>query len=165
MAAVADRPLVVGNCSGFYGDRLSALRELLEGSPRLDVITGDYLAELTMLILAKDTFKDPEAGYARTFVRQIEDCLALAIDKGVRIVTNAGGLNPAGLANRIRVIAPGKSPLGRRSSPSTCATVASMPCSRATARIRFARPAGLRPPAFVTIRTPFSTARARQSST
>ncbi len=73
MAAVADRPLVVGNCSGFYGDRLSALRELLEGSPRLDVVTGDYLAELTMLILAKDTFKDPEAGYARTFVRQVED--------------------------------------------------------------------------------------------
>ncbi|NLW98191.1 MAG: DUF1446 domain-containing protein, partial [Actinomycetales bacterium] len=61
MARVADRPLLVGNCSGFYGDRLSALRELLEGSPRLDVVTGDYLAELTMLILAKDTFKDPEA--------------------------------------------------------------------------------------------------------
>lgn len=105
MARVADRPLLVGNCSGFYGDRLSALRELLEGSPRLDVVTGDYLAELTMLILAKDTFKDPEAGYARTFVRQVEDCLALAVEKGVRIVTNAGGLNPAGLANRIRAIA------------------------------------------------------------
>lgn len=99
------RPLLIGNCSGFYGDRLSALRELLEGSPRLDVITGDYLAELTMLILAKDTFKDPEAGYARTFLRQIEDCLALAVEKGVRIVTNAGGLNPAGLAERIRAVA------------------------------------------------------------
>lgn len=105
MAPAGERPLIIGNCSGFYGDRLSALRELLEGSPGLDVITGDYLAELTMLILAKDTFKDPGAGYARTFLRQIEDCLALAVEKGVRIVTNAGGLNPAGLADRIRSIA------------------------------------------------------------
>lgn len=99
------RPLLVGNCSGFYGDRISALRELLEGSPRLDVITGDYLAELTMLILAKDTLKDPGAGYARTLLRQVEDCLALAVANGVRIVTNAGGLNPAGLADRIRAVA------------------------------------------------------------
>jgi hypothetical protein len=96
--------LRIGNCSGFYGDRLSAMREQLEGG-RLDVLTGDYLAELTMLILGKDTMKDPSLGYARTFVRQLEDCLGLALEQGVKIVSNAGGLNPAGLAERIREVA------------------------------------------------------------
>src|SRR5689334_21940074 len=96
--------LRVGNCSGFYGDRLSAMRELLEGG-ELDVVTGDYLAELTMLILGKDQLKDPSLGYARTFVRQLEDCLALALEKGVRIVANAGGLNPAGLVAKLREVA------------------------------------------------------------
>ncbi|MFT4286307.1 acyclic terpene utilization AtuA family protein [Nocardioides sp.] len=95
----------IGNCSGFYGDRLSAMREMLEGGP-LDVLTGDYLAELTMLILGRDAMKDPAAGYARTFVQQAEDCLGLALEKGVKIVSNAGGLNPAGLAARLAEIAP-----------------------------------------------------------
>jgi len=106
---VADT-LLVGNCSGFYGDRLSAMREMLEGSVggrSLDVLTGDYLAELTMLILGKDTLKDPSLGYARTFVRQAEDCLGLALERGVRIVANAGGLNPAGLADKLREVAKG----------------------------------------------------------
>ncbi|WP_310961598.1 acyclic terpene utilization AtuA family protein [Nocardioides terrisoli] len=94
----------IGNCSGFYGDRLSAMREMLEDGP-LDYLTGDYLAELTMLILGKDQLKDPSLGYARTFVTQLEDCLGLAMDKGVRIVANAGGLNPAGLARRIGELA------------------------------------------------------------
>ena len=62
----------IGNCSGFYGDRFAAWREMLDGGP-LDVLTGDYLAELTMLILGKDTVKDPGLGYARTFVKQAED--------------------------------------------------------------------------------------------
>nr|WP_227463704.1 acyclic terpene utilization AtuA family protein [Nocardioides lijunqiniae] len=100
----------VGNCSGFYGDRLAAMREMLEGThdgQGLDVLTGDYLAELTMLILGKDTMKDPSLGYARTFVRQVEDCLGLALEKGVRIVSNAGGLNPAGLADKLREVATG----------------------------------------------------------
>jgi hypothetical protein len=103
-------PLRIGNCSGFYGDRLSAMREMLEGTEggqRLDVLTGDYLAELTMLILGKDTMKDASLGYARTFVRQAEECLGLALEHGVRIVANAGGLNPAGLADRLREVATG----------------------------------------------------------
>ncbi len=100
------QPLRIGNCSGFYGDRFSAMREQLEGGP-LDVLTGDYLAELTMLILGKDTMKDPTLGYARTFVRQLEDSLGLALERGVKIVSNAGGLNPAGLAERIREVAKG----------------------------------------------------------
>jgi hypothetical protein len=99
-------PISIGNCSGFYGDRFSAMREQLEGG-RLDVLTGDYLAELTMLILGKDTMKDPSLGYARTFLRQLEDCLGVALEKGVKIVSNAGGLNPAGLADRVREVATG----------------------------------------------------------
>ncbi|MFQ3560787.1 acyclic terpene utilization AtuA family protein [Streptomyces gramineus] len=96
--------LRIGNASGFYGDRFDALREMLTGG-ELDVLTGDYLAELTMLILGRDRLKDPGAGYARTFLRQLEDCLGLAHERGVRIVTNAGGLNPAGLADAVRRLA------------------------------------------------------------
>lgn len=96
--------LRIGNASGFYGDRFDAMREMLTGG-ELDVLTGDYLAELTMLILGRDRLKDPGAGYARTFLRQLEDCLGLAQERGVRIVTNAGGLNPAGLADAVRELA------------------------------------------------------------
>jgi hypothetical protein len=94
----------IGNCSGFYGDRLSAMREMLEGGD-LDYLTGDYLAELTMLILGKDQLRDPSLGYARTFVTQLADSMGLALDRGVRIVANAGGLNPAGLAGKLQELA------------------------------------------------------------
>ncbi|MFF5347441.1 MULTISPECIES: acyclic terpene utilization AtuA family protein [Streptomyces diastaticus group] len=77
---------------------------MLTGGP-LDVLTGDYLAELTLLILGRDRLADPGRGYARTHLRQLEQCLGLAHERGVRIVTNAGGLNPAGLAERIRQLA------------------------------------------------------------
>ena len=94
----------IGNASGFYGDRFSAVREMLTGGP-LDVLTGDYLAELTMLILGRDRMKDPNLGYAKTFLRQMEENLGLAKEKGVKIVANAGGLNPAGLADALRELA------------------------------------------------------------
>ncbi|MEU7802212.1 acyclic terpene utilization AtuA family protein [Micromonospora arborensis] len=94
----------IGNASGFYGDRFTAWREMLDGG-KLDVLTGDYLAELTMLILARDRLRDPGLGYAKTFLRQLETCLGTALDRGVRIVTNAGGLNPAGLAAAIDALA------------------------------------------------------------
>ena len=61
-------PVIIANCSGFYGDRLSAMKEQLSGGP-VDVLTGDYLAELTMLILGRQLAKDPGSGYARTFVQ------------------------------------------------------------------------------------------------
>jgi hypothetical protein len=96
--------LRIGNCSGFYGDRLDGMREMLEGGD-LDVLTGDYLAELTMLILGRDKMKDPSLGYARTYLRQVEDCMGLALERGVSLVSNAGGLNPAGLADRLRQVA------------------------------------------------------------
>ncbi|MFD7258088.1 acyclic terpene utilization AtuA family protein [Streptomyces sp. NPDC059874] len=97
-------PLRIGNASGFYGDRFDALREMLTGGP-LDVLTGDYLAELTMLILGRDRLKNPDHGYAKTFLRQLEEGLGLAHERGVRIVANAGGLNPAGLADAVRALA------------------------------------------------------------
>lgn len=105
MTGPADGSVVrIGNCSGYYGDRLGAMREMLEGG-ELDYLTGDYLAELTMLILGRDRMKDESLGYAKTFVRQMTDSMALAKERGVRIVANAGGLNPAALAARLREIA------------------------------------------------------------
>jgi Acyclic terpene utilisation family protein AtuA len=97
--------LRVGNASGFYGDRHSAVQEMLEGGD-LDVLTGDYLAELTMLILGRDQLKDPALGYARTFLTQMRDHLRLARERGVTVVTNAGGLNPSGLAAALREVDP-----------------------------------------------------------
>jgi len=96
--------LRIANCSGFYGDRLSAAREVIEGGP-IDVLTGDYLAELTMMILAKDRMKSPDTGFAKTFLRQMEDALGLCCERGIKVVVNAGGLNPVGLAERLREIA------------------------------------------------------------
>jgi len=100
----AATPVRVGNASGFYGDRRSAVVEMLTAG-ELDYLTGDYLAELTMLILGRDRMKDASLGYAKTFLRQMEDGLGLAIDSGVRIVVNAGGLNPSGLAAALRALA------------------------------------------------------------
>jgi Acyclic terpene utilisation family protein AtuA len=97
------RPVRIANCSGFYGDRLAAAREMLAGP--IDVLTGDYLAELTMLILWKARRKDPALGYATTFLRQMEDVLGTCLERGVKIVSNAGGLNPGGLARKITELA------------------------------------------------------------
>lgn len=94
----------IGNCSGFYGDRHAAMREMITGGD-LDYVTGDYLAELTMLILARDRAKAPDRGYAKTFLTQLEESLGLALERGVKIVANAGGLNPAGLAAAVRALA------------------------------------------------------------
>jgi len=99
-----NRPVRIANCSGFYGDRLSAAREMLDGP--VDVLTGDYLAELTMLILWKARRKDQSLGYATTFVRQMQDVLGTCLERGVKVVANAGGLNPSGLAARIKELTP-----------------------------------------------------------
>ena len=98
------RAVRIANCSGFYGDRIGAARDMVEGGP-IDVLTGDYLAELTMLILAKAQQKDPAAGYAKTFLTQIEQVLGSCVDRGIKVVANAGGLNPAGLAGAVRNVA------------------------------------------------------------
>src|ERR1700733_14327522 len=98
------RPVRIANSSGFYGDRAAAAREMVEGGP-IDVLTGDYLAELTMLILWKARQKDPGTGYARTVLRQLEQVLGTCMDRGIKIVNNAGGLNPGGLAEQIAALA------------------------------------------------------------
>ena len=96
--------LRIANCSGFYGDRLLAAREMVEGGP-IDVLTGDYLAELTMSILWRTRQRDPDGGYASTFVTQMEHVLGTCLDRGIKIVSNAGGINPAGLAERLAKLA------------------------------------------------------------
>ena len=106
MPTQSAQPIRIANCSGFYGDRLSAAREMVEGGP-IDVLTGDYLAELTMMILWKARQKDPGAGYARTFLVQLEQVLGSCLDRGIKIVTNAGGLNPGGLADEVGKLAAG----------------------------------------------------------
>src|SRR3990167_1448940 len=69
------RPLRIANFSGFFGDRASALTEMLRGGP-VDVLTGDYLAEVTMLVLAKTRLKDPEGGYAASFLQHLAPVLS-----------------------------------------------------------------------------------------
>jgi hypothetical protein len=97
------RPVRIANFSGFYGDRLSAAREMVEGGP-IDVLTGDYLAELTMMILWKAKERDPSAGYARTFVTQMEQVLGHCLEHDIKVVTNAGGLAPAELARELNAL-------------------------------------------------------------
>ncbi len=98
------RALRIANCSGFYGDRLSAARELIDGGD-VDVLTGDWLAELTMGVLAKQRKRTPDAGFARTFISQLDDVLAECLSRGIRIVSNAGGLNPRGCAAAVQAAA------------------------------------------------------------
>ena len=99
--------LRVANCSGFYGDRISAAKEMGEGGP-IDVLTGDYLAELTMLILLKDKMRNAEKGYARTFLTQLQDVAKACCENDIKIVVNAGGLNPGGMAEACRRIYAGQ---------------------------------------------------------
>jgi len=96
--------VIIANCSGFFGDRFSAAREMVQGGP-IDFLTGDYLAELTMAILLRKQLKDPNAGYVSTFLHQMEEVMGECLVKGIRVVTNAGGLNPRGLAQKLEEIA------------------------------------------------------------
>ena len=97
-------PIRIANCSGFFGDRRSAAREMVEGGP-IDVLTGDWLAELTMLILARTRLKRPGGGYARTFVQQMEEVMGACLDRGIKVVSNAGGLDPDGCAEAVAEVA------------------------------------------------------------
>ncbi|MDP0399031.1 acyclic terpene utilization AtuA family protein [Tsukamurella strandjordii] len=96
-----NRSIRIANISGFYGDRAAALGEILDG-PRVDYITGDYLAELTMLILGRDRLRDADLGYAKTFLRHLTPHLNTLADRGTKVVVNAGGLNPQGLAAAVQ---------------------------------------------------------------
>jgi hypothetical protein len=98
------KPIRIANCSGFFGDRLSAAKEMVEGGP-IDVLTGDWLAELTMLILARTRMKRPRGGYAHTFVRQMEQVMGTCLDRGIKVVSNAGGLDPDACAEAVAEVA------------------------------------------------------------
>lgn len=97
-------PIRIANCSGFFGDRLSAAREMVEGGP-IDALTGDWLAELTMLILARTRLKRPNGAYARTFVTQMEQVMGTCLDRGIKVVSNAGGLDPKACAEGVHEVA------------------------------------------------------------
>ena len=95
---MSDRFIRIGNCSGFYGDKLSAAKDMVEGG-KIDVLTGDYLAELTMAILFNQKLKRGErAGYVGTFLKQLKEVAKTCSEKNIKIVTNAGGLNPKSMA-------------------------------------------------------------------
>ncbi len=94
----------IGNCSGYYGDRLAAAKEMVDGGP-IDVLTGDYLAELTMTILYnQQQSRGQHMGYVGTFLKQVKDVMATCLDRNIKIVTNAGGLNPKGMADEVEKI-------------------------------------------------------------
>jgi hypothetical protein len=95
------RPVRIGNCSGFYGDRASAMADMARAGG-IDVLTGDYLAEVTMLILGKARAKDSTKGYATTFLPQLDTALEHLVANRIRLVVNAGGLNPTGLVAATR---------------------------------------------------------------
>ena len=94
----------IANAGGYWGDDLDALRRQLTGGP-LDYITMDFLAEITMSILMRQKLKNPKLGYAKDFLTQLETCLPLIIKKNVKVITNAGGMNPAGLGREIVAMA------------------------------------------------------------
>ena len=105
----------IANCGGFWGDDPTAARRQVEGGP-VDYLVMDYLAEITMAILQKQKDRDPEAGYAKDFLVQLRDVLVPAAERGICIISNAGGVNPAacgaaverlaaelGVADKVRV--------------------------------------------------------------
>jgi hypothetical protein len=94
-------PLVVASFSGYFGDRLTALDEAMAGDA-IQVLIGDYLAEITLAGISARFRKDPTQGYAEYFVRQLEPHLGALAARGIKLVTNAGGLNPRGLAQVLR---------------------------------------------------------------
>ncbi|WP_153506386.1 acyclic terpene utilization AtuA family protein [Cumulibacter manganitolerans] len=100
MGAPADRPIRIGSFSGYLGDRFTGLAESVTGDP-VDVVIGDYLAEFTLAQLAA-VRKAGQPGYVEFFVEQVRPNLADIAERGIRVVTNAGGFDPAALAAELR---------------------------------------------------------------
>ncbi len=104
MSNAASEPIRIANCSGFYGDRLSAAAEMVNDGP-IDALTGDWLAELTMLILARTRARRAGGGYARSFITQMEQVMGECLDKSIKVISNAGGLDPRGCAEATEEVA------------------------------------------------------------
>ncbi|HEY0779562.1 MAG TPA: acyclic terpene utilization AtuA family protein [Gemmatirosa sp.] len=99
-----DRVVRVASGQGFWGDSLDAPRRQVEGGP-VDYLMLDYLAEVTMSILQKQKERDPAMGYARDFLGAIESVLPAVTDRGVRVIANAGGVNPEACARAVLGVA------------------------------------------------------------
>ena len=93
--------IVIANCGGFWGDDPTAARRQVEGGP-VDYLVMDYLAEVTMAILQKQRQRDPSRGFAADFLQQMRDALPTCVEKGVTIISNAGGVNPLACPRRVR---------------------------------------------------------------
>jgi hypothetical protein len=107
------KPLVrVASGQGFWGDWLAAPRRQVEGGP-VDYLMLDYLAEVTMSILQKQRERDPAMGYARDFVGAIDSVLDAVVKRGVRVIANAGGVNPQGCGDAILGLADQRGVRGR----------------------------------------------------
>lgn len=96
--------IIIANCGGFWGDDPSAASRQVAGGP-VDYLVMDYLAEITMALLHKAHSKDPKSGYARDFLRQLDDVLVPCIDRNIRIISNAGGVNPHACKEAVETIA------------------------------------------------------------
>jgi hypothetical protein len=96
----AGKVIRVGGGQGFWGDSLDAPRRQVEGGP-LDYLMLDYLAEVTMSILQKQKERDPNMGYARDFVGAMESVLDGVTERGVKVIANAGGVNPEACATAV----------------------------------------------------------------
>ena len=131
-------PIRIANCSGFFGDRLSAAREMVEGGP-IDVLTGDWLAELTMLILARQRMKHGRSGYARTFLTQMEQVLGTCLDRGIKVVSQRRRARPGRAAPTPCASWPtelGLAAADRRTSRATTCCRGSTSCAAAGERAR-----------------------------
>ncbi|HXV17647.1 MAG TPA: acyclic terpene utilization AtuA family protein, partial [Gemmatimonadaceae bacterium] len=95
----------VASGQGFWGDSLDAPRQQVEGG-EIDYLMLDYLAEVTMSILQKQKERDPAMGYARDFIGAIESVMTGITERGVKVIANAGGVNPPACAAAVRALAP-----------------------------------------------------------
>jgi Acyclic terpene utilisation family protein AtuA len=93
-------PYRIAGASGFWGDRNDALLEQVRGGP-VDVVMLDYLAEITMSILRVKRMRDPSSGYAGDFLKALGPALGDVVARGIRVVTNAGGINPRACAEAV----------------------------------------------------------------
>ncbi|MEO7712305.1 MAG: acyclic terpene utilization AtuA family protein [Gemmatimonadaceae bacterium] len=99
-----NRIVRVASGQGFWGDWLDAPRRQVEGGP-VDYLMLDYLAEVTMSILQKQKERDPAMGYARDFIGAMESVLPAVVDRGVKVIANAGGVNPVSCARAVLEVA------------------------------------------------------------